>query len=113
MVATEKQVAQLRRLVDESGTDTYSDGLLAEYVERYPLVDSAGYEPDDDDWTETYDLYAAAADILFEKAAVVADEFDFDADGATFNMSQKHRSYLAQAERMLGLSALQVRRHVV
>ena len=113
MAATAAQVAQLRRLIDESGTGTYSDGLLEEYIAKYPLVDSSGYESDSDSWTATYDLYAAAADILFEKAAAVADEFDFDADGATFNMSQKHRSYLAQAERMLGLSAQQVRHHVV
>ncbi len=44
----------------------------------------------------TYDVYAAAADIWRQKAAHVADRFDFSADGASFKASQ----LVAQYERM-------------
>lgn len=38
---------------------------------------------------KTYDLYAAATDILTEWIASLKLEFDFTADGATYNRSQK------------------------
>lgn len=36
----------------------------------------------------SYDLYAAAAEIWHQKAAAVAEKFDFNADGASFRASQ-------------------------
>lgn len=78
---------------------TYIDDTLDDYIERYPVVDSAGYEPDEDDWTATYDLAAAAVDVLYELAAAAADDVDFVADGASFNLSQKQRQWLTLAER--------------
>jgi hypothetical protein len=49
------------------------------------------------DWTATYDLHAAAADIWEEKAGVVSVDYDFNADGATLNRSQVHEHMMAQA----------------
>lgn len=43
-----------------------------------------------------YDVYAAAAEIWRQKAAYVAERFDFSADGASFKASQ----LVAQYERM-------------
>ena len=50
-----------------------------------------------DEWIPTYDLNAAAADIWEEKAATVADEFDFKADGGSFTRSQKEEKYLGKS----------------
>ena len=47
----------------------------------------------------TYDLYAAAADIWRQKAAHVADRFDFTADGASFKASQLVAQYTDMAKR--------------
>ena len=47
----------------------------------------------------TYDVYAAAADIWRQKAAHVADRFDFTADGASFKASQLVAQYMDQARR--------------
>lgn len=105
MTATAEQIAELRRKVGEPTYDTYSDALLAEYIERYPLVDSAGEAPyvDDDGeledneyWMATYDLNAAAATIWSEKAASLAGAYDFSADGASYHRSQAYE----QAQKM-------------
>lgn len=47
----------------------------------------------------SYDLYAAAADIWRQKAAHVADRFDFTADGASFKASQLVAQYTDMAKR--------------
>jgi hypothetical protein len=46
----------------------------------------------------TYDLYAAAAEVWRQKAAHVAERFDFSADGASFKASQLRAQYMEQAE---------------
>ncbi len=46
---------------------------------------------------KTFDLYAAAADVLEAWAAKVALEFSFSADGSTFNRVQKRESLLSVA----------------
>lgn len=102
MGASVVQRQQLRRMIDEASPTTYSDSALNEYIERYPVVDAAGYEPDDDDWTDTYNLYLAAADICEEKAATASGEVTFQADGASFNLSEKSRQWLRMAEQYRG-----------
>jgi hypothetical protein len=100
MTATATQIEQLRRMVNEPTQTPYSDAALAGYVEAHPLVDELGYEPYyfdmtippvkkiNPDWTPTYDLNAAAADIWSEKAAMLANNVDFNADGQNISYSQ-------------------------
>ncbi len=92
-------VAQLRRLTAEPiDTSPYSDVDLIEAIERYPLPDTAGAAPDDTAWTGAWDIYQAAADICDEKAATVAANFDFAADGGDYKRSQAY-AQLAQLAR--------------
>ena len=49
--------------------------------------------------TGTYDLHGAAADALEEWAAKVALQVDFQADGASYRLSQKQEALLRLAER--------------
>lgn len=110
MAATAAQIAQFRRMVAETGLDTYDDSTLAEYIEAYPLLDEQGEAPytwdtatspptqdANEDWIPTYDLHAAAGDIWEEKAAALATAFDFTADGATYNRSQQFDMMMRQA----------------
>lgn len=98
-------IARLRRMVAESGTATYSDALLGSVIVRYPLPDAAGEWPYltngsvNTDWVSTYDLANAAADVWEEKAATLANNFDFTADGATFHKEQQARNYERQARK--------------
>lgn len=109
MTATAEEVARLRRMVNESDATTYTDAALRGYIERYPLLDALGHEPyvessttpgtleANEDWTATYDLNAAAADVWQEKAALLAGEFDFAAGGQTFQRSQAYQMYMQQS----------------
>lgn len=110
MSATAAQVAQLRRMVNESDDTTYSDDALETYIETYPLIDERGEQPytwdtstqpptqdENEDWIATYDLHAAAADIWEEKAAVVAGDFNFSADGGNYSRSQVYEQFMKQA----------------
>lgn len=102
-------LARLRRMVNEPGTATYTDEALVEYLDRYRLMDVYGYPPplpaDPDtapsvvNWTPTYDLHASAGDIWEEKAGAFVGDFDFAADGGSYQRSQVRESYIAQANK--------------
>lgn len=97
MSATAAEIARLRRMTAEPTTDPYTDEILREIIERYPALDDDGYGPDDTEWTATYDLHAAAAEVWEEKAATLAGNYDFSADDASFHRSQAHTQYMLQA----------------
>lgn len=97
MGATPEQITRLRRMVNEPDETTYNEADIAAYIESNPALDDNGNGPSDEDWTETYDLHAAAADIWEEKAAATSELFDFQADGGSFTRSQKHQQHMQQA----------------
>lgn len=64
---------QLRRMIDESTEDTYSDVTLSGYLDSY-----------------NDDLNAVASVIWSEKvASMLATNYDVSADGASYSLSQK------------------------
>jgi hypothetical protein len=97
-------------MTDEPTTTTYTDSDLEDIIERYPMMDERGEIPytwdtstspptqdANDDWIATYDLHSSAADVWEEKAAGVAEDFDFQADGGRYTRSQVVEQYLGQA----------------
>jgi len=90
-------IARLRRMVAEPSTTTYSDVLLEDAITRHPVADPEDVYPDESGWIPSYDLALAAAEIWEEKAAALAANFDFEADGATFSKSQQTDHATAQA----------------
>lgn len=106
---TVAQLAQLRRMVAEPTTTTYSDETLRTILMTYPCVDENGESPrvesttvygammDNPDWTATYDLHSAAAAIWEEKAATTSHRYDFQADGGNFSRSQMFEQAMKQA----------------
>ena len=97
MAASVTEVVKLRRMIADSTSTTYSDDDLEDIIESYPVLDSDGYDPEDDDWTATYDLNAAAAQIWEEKAAAYIGSYDFSADGGSFNRSQMYEQAMKMA----------------
>lgn len=110
MAATSDQIARVRRMVNELTTTTYSDIAIQAYIEAHPLPDENGTEPRVLDlsttppsyvystsWYPTYDLNAAAAEIWEEKAAALAAQVDFSADGGSYSQSQAHANALAMS----------------
>lgn len=108
MAAEPEQVRRLRRMIAEPTDTTYSDGDLIEYIERRPLTDALGNYPYvrgttfpvtevlNDNWTPTYDLNAAAAEVWGEKASALASLFDYSADGASYTRKQQYDNAQAQ-----------------
>jgi len=110
MAATAAMVAELRRMINELDATTYDDDTLELYIERYPVLDVLGRDPqeisyltspptlsEDSNWIPTYDLHAAAADIWQEKSATVAEDYNFTADGGTLARGDVQRHYQEQA----------------
>lgn len=110
MAATAAQIAQIRRMVVEPTAETYTDELIQGFIEVYPLLDVLGTEPFQIDytttpptlieqvgWIPTYDLNAAAAAIWEEKASVLSQDFDFQADGGSYSRSQAYEQAMKQA----------------
>ena len=110
MAATALQIAQVRRMAGlETDDATYTNEVLTTYIEAYPRLDERGENPytwdtstepptqdANDNWVATYDLHAAAADVLEERAATLATNFDFSADGASYRRSQAYEALMAQ-----------------
>lgn len=103
MTVTAAQISRLRRMIGEPLPDVYSDAVLITYIEMYPHLDEFGETPLDEwgvanaDWTATYDLNAAAADLWQEKAATFASKFDFAADGGNYSQSQAYEQFMKQS----------------
>jgi hypothetical protein len=93
-------IARLRRMTAEPLTsDTYTQDDLLQAIARYPVLDTNGTEPDDYGWLGAWDINQAAADVWEEKAAQLATNFDFAADGGDYKRSQQHAQMLAMARR--------------
>jgi len=87
-------IARVRLMVNERTDATYSDAAIEERIVENPLPDASGIAPEVTGWVPTYDLYLAAANIWNEKAAALADRFDFSADGASFDLSKAYENAL-------------------
>jgi hypothetical protein len=107
---TAAQIATLRRMVDEPLTTTYSDVALTAMIEAHPKVDELGSDPytwslattpptqvANPSWIPTYDIHAAAADVWGEKAAALAKEYSFSADGSNLQVSEKYNQAVRMA----------------
>lgn len=106
------EIAELRRMVAEPTTTTYSDAILAGIIEKYMVMDQNGVDalyvnyattpPSfalETTWMPTYDLNAAAADVWEEKASKLTDKFDFSADGGNYSQSQAFANASKQASK--------------
>lgn len=109
MTVTAAQIAQLRRMIAEPLTTTYSDALLTTYIEAYPLLDERGEDPytwntatepptkdANENWVSTYDLHAAAGDIWEEKASLWIEKHSFSADGGNYQRNQVYENMMAK-----------------
>lgn len=111
MTVTAAQIAQMRRMVAEPTASTYSDDLLEDIIELYPTIDELGTMPyywtqtggvptqtATANWIPTYNLNMAAAQIWDEKAAAIANFYDFKADGGDYSRSQAFKHASEQAK---------------
>jgi len=126
MTVTVEQIAELRRRVNEATTDTYTDALLQSIIEKYPMIDELGTKPYEFvqtggvptksiniNWIPTYDLNASASQVWQEKAATVAANFDFTADGGNFTQSQEYIHAISMARFFLARASVKTITQIV
>ena len=80
--------ARLKAMVAADSVPVLSAEELTSLLSLSALADSTDLLPSDTDWTPTYDLNRGAAEGWRWKAAKLAGDYDFSADGATFSRSQ-------------------------
>lgn len=98
MAAGSRNILTVRRWTSEPDATTYVDADLTDVIERYPLTDADGNEPSASEWTATYDLHMAAADIWQEKATAVIGDYDFAADGGRYDRNQVYKAMMYQSQ---------------
>lgn len=89
---------QLALMTAANSVPRLSAAALDTLLDACRLADSAGHAPASADWRGAYDLNSAAAEGWRWKAAMTAAEFDFTADGATYNRAQVQAQCLKMAE---------------
>lgn len=94
---THEDITRLRRYIAEPTEANYTNTELAMLIEASALADVDGNTPGQPEWQPTYDMFRVASDIWLEKSSAVADEFDFTADGGSFQRSQKVAQYIRQS----------------
>lgn len=82
--------------------------LVGALVDQAARPDADGLTPDDEDWTQTYDLNAAVAAVYEVKAALVANKYDTNTDGQSLSRSQllAHLTMMAKMYRQRTSSTL-------
>lgn len=108
-VLTAAETIRLARMAGEyhkaAGDRMLTDAELDTLASEVALMkDEFGYTPADNLYTNTVDLYRAAAEAWRMKAGMVADGFDFQAEGASFTRSQVYDHYMQQAGRYAAMA---------
>lgn len=113
MAPTAADVARLRRMTNLAANDAvYTDNVLSDYLSSYPTIDGEGRSSDETDWTEGYDLHAAAAEIWAEVAATLQSKHDFSADGASYSSNQMYENAMDQSRYHFARSKVKVKKVV-
>lgn len=102
MALTAAELATVKRRAGEAHKTTpmVDDATIQLIADEVGLiVDDAGNAPTATDYTTTYDLAAIAAGVWREKAARLAEGYDFTAEGASFTRSQAYEHCLKEARR--------------
>jgi len=78
-------IARVKTLAAAEQRPALTDAEVIAAIKDHPRVDRDGLWADDPAWTPTWDLNLAASDLWGIKAGKVAGDFNFSADGASYN----------------------------
>jgi hypothetical protein len=115
MALSANDLDRLKMMAGEAHKTTRAldDDDLQFIADQYAKIkDADGNAPTASGYTDTYDLYVAAAEAWRMKAGQFAEDFDFEAEGGVFRRSQKYTNALQQSARyaaMAGQMAPQIR----
>lgn len=107
MALSNTELDRLRLMAGEAhktDRDLSDDDLQFIADNTAKIRDAANNAPSSDSYTDTYDLYVAAAEAWRMKAGQYAEQFDFEAEGGVFTRSQKYTNALSQAKRYAAMA---------
>jgi len=78
-------VARVKTLAGAAQRPALTDAEVISSIQSHPRVDAYGLQADQEGWDQTWDIYAAVAELWGVKAAKVAGDFDFSADDASYS----------------------------
>lgn len=109
MAVRDDVLARVNLLGDPGSAPVVTPEEVGKIVDAAAIADASGLAPSDPDWVPTYDTYAAIAEVWGLKAARVAGNFNFSADGASYNKADvlancltMEAKYAAKARGSLG-----------
>lgn len=98
MATVEPDAATLTRVKALAGAaqrPALTDAEVISAIQAHPRVDVDGLQADDPDWSQTWDINAAVADLWATKAGKVAGDFNFSADDARYDKGEVMAKCLA------------------
>lgn len=104
MAASVTDVSLVRLKINEQNDERFVDAQIEDIIEQFPVRDKGGLLPEDEDWQPTYDLNRAASELWLMKAGLFSQDYDFQADGASYTRSQMYEQALKQARIYAGRS---------
>lgn len=78
-------VARVKLLGASDQRPALTDPDVVSILQQFPARDVDGRTADDPDWVQTWDLYAATAEVWRVKAGRVAGDFNFSADNGRYD----------------------------
>lgn len=97
-------VARVKMLGATAERPAITDDEVGLIVDQYALVDLNGNAPSATDWTPTYDVNGAVAEVWRVKAGRVAGDYSFSADGASYSKADVMAHCLEMEAKFAGMS---------
>lgn len=88
MTSVEPDAATITRVKNLAGfahRPALTEAEVVEAIQNHPRLDADGLPADAEDWTQTWDINAAVAELWGIKAGKVAGDFNFSADAARYD----------------------------
>lgn len=74
-------------------------------LQQFPREDAEGRSPEDPDWVQTWDIYAAVAEAWRVKGGRVAGDFNFSADNGRYDKGEVLANCLEMEAKYAAMSA--------
>jgi hypothetical protein len=95
-------ITRLRFATSAATDPAVSDEELEDVLGWTALADSDGRSPEDAEWERTHDFLLAEAMVYERKAALLANQVTFSADGSRFDLNARVDRFRAMAEAARG-----------
>jgi hypothetical protein len=103
--ARDAALVRVKALSSPAQRPVVDDDTVAAFLDASPLVNTVtGLGPQDEAWDGPWDENLAISKVWDAKAAMIAGDYNFSADGASYNKGDLLAKFLEMAQKYLALS---------